>query len=80
MKIIKTIIIVLMLMFSSSLFSAHLLVPMDKSQKNHLRAYGLTFWVLKLGLKARWLLNYKGGSFILPDLASIRKKALIFGV
>ncbi|MEJ2202820.1 MAG: hypothetical protein P8170_01785, partial [Gemmatimonadota bacterium] len=41
-----------------------LLVPMDRSQQNHLRAYGLTYWTLTKGEKAEWLLNYRGGSFL----------------
>ena len=49
-----------------------LLVPMDRQQQNHLRAYGLTYWTLEQGEKAEWLLNYRGGSFVLPT-----KKAVI---
>jgi hypothetical protein len=49
---------------------AKLLVPMDDSQTNHLKAYGLTFWVLGRGAPCEWLLNYRGGSFLLPDDAS----------
>ena len=37
----------------------HLLVPMDNAQQNHLKAYGLTYWVLKQGMTAEWLLNYR---------------------
>ena len=44
--------------------AAYLLLPMDESgQKNHLKAYGITYWVLDKGVEAWWLLNYKGGSF-----------------
>jgi len=46
---------------------ARLLVPMDEAQTDHLKAYGLTYWVLTHGQKADWLLNYRGGSFLLPD-------------
>ncbi len=51
----------------------HLLVPMDDEQQNHLKAYGLAFLALKDGLKAEWLLNYRGGSFLLPDVADLRR-------
>ncbi len=58
----------------------HLLVPMDESQQNHLRAYGLTFAALKNGDRAEWWVNYRGGSFLLPDNATTRRKAALDGV
>ena len=57
-----------------------LLVPMDRVQQNHLRAYGLTYWTLNQGLKAEWLLNYRGGAFLLPDRADVRREAAFRGV
>jgi hypothetical protein len=54
---------------------ASLLIPMDAEQTDHLKAYGLTYWVLKEGLNAEWLLNYRGGSFLLPGLEGIKKEA-----
>jgi hypothetical protein len=59
---------------------AKLLVPMDDSQANHLKAYGLTFWVLQHGVKCEWLLNYRGGSFLLPEDAGTIREANIRGV
>lgn len=45
-----------------------ILIPMDEtSQRNHLKAYGITYWVLSKGVQAYWLLNYRGGSFAFPD-------------
>jgi hypothetical protein len=58
----------------------YLLVPMDRSQQNHLRAYGLTYWTLQQGLKSEWLLNYRGGAFLLPDRADVRREAAFRGV
>ncbi|MFN2399649.1 MAG: asparagine synthetase B [Gemmatimonadaceae bacterium] len=58
----------------------HLLVPMDDEQQNHLKAYGLTYNALKDGLKAEWLLNYRGGSFLLPDLPELRRQAGLDGI
>lgn len=63
-----------------SLSAARILIPMDNTQKNHLRAYGLTYKVLKAGHKARWLLNYRAGSFLVPDTAAVRKAAVVYGV
>lgn len=58
-----------------------ILLPMDDTtQKNHLKAYGITYWALDKQYKASWLLNYRGGSFLLPDVAEIRKECQIRGV
>jgi hypothetical protein len=57
-----------------------LLVPMDRGQANHLRAYGLTYWALEQQQRAEWLLNYRGGSFLLPDDPGIRREAALRGV
>ncbi|MGH7469143.1 MAG: asparagine synthetase B, partial [Longimicrobiales bacterium] len=63
--------------------SAHaqfLLVPMDAQQSNHLKAYGLTYWVLERKATAEWLLNYRNGSFLLPDRPDVRREAALRGV
>jgi hypothetical protein len=57
-----------------------LLVPMDRAQQNHLRAYGLTYWALEQHERGEWLLNYRGGSFLLPDQPSVRREAALRGV
>ena len=45
-----------------------ILIPMDETQTNHLKAYGITFWALEREIPAEWLLNYRGGSFLLPNI------------
>ena len=65
---------------SPSLHAQWLLVPMDREQQNHLRAYGLTYWVLEQERPAEWLLNYRGGAFLLPDRPDIRREAAFRGV
>lgn len=66
---------------ASPLHGQHLLVPMDASaQSDHLKAYGLTYWTLAQGYTAEWLLNYRGGSFLLPDREPIRREAALRGV
>ena len=58
-----------------------MLIPMDvDSQKNHLKAYGITYWTLEQQLKVKWLLNYRGGSFLLPDSERIQRECQIRGV
>jgi hypothetical protein len=58
----------------------HLLVPMDRGQPNHLRAYGLAYAVLDRGGEAEWLLNHRDGAFLLPDRAWVREEAARMGV
>ncbi len=61
--------------------ASFILLPMDETtQQNHLKAYGITYWCLSRDYKASWLLNYRGGSFLLPDADEIRKECKIRGV
>ncbi|OIQ28475.1 MAG: asparagine synthetase B, partial [Crocinitomix sp. MedPE-SWsnd] len=57
-----------------------LLVPMDETQKNHLKAYGVAFWVLENDVVMEWLLNYRGGSFLFPHSKLIEEELVIKGV
>ena len=70
------------LFFWSILASASfILIPMDDvTQKEHLKAYGITYWSLQKGHKVKWLLNYEGGSFLLEDNEATRKECQIRGV
>jgi len=61
-------------------FSSTILVPMDDTQKNHLKAYGIAFWVLENEIVMEWLLNYRGGSFLLPHSKYIEEELIIKGV
>ncbi|UKM66386.2 asparagine synthetase B [Flavobacteriaceae bacterium GSB9] len=77
----KTLIIILFLFISIKSYGSYILIPMDaEGQKNHLKAYGITYWTLSKQLKVKWLLNYKGGSFLLPDTADIQRECQIRGV
>lgn len=51
-----------------------------EGQKNHLKAYGITYWALEQNVKAKWLLNFKGGSFLFPDTNKLRRECEIRGV
>lgn len=69
-----------LLIFKTGLAS-YLLIPMDdKTQKNHLKAYGIAYWVLQQELEVEWLLNYRGGSFMIKNLDPIKKECIIRGV
>ncbi len=60
--------------------STSLFIPMDKSQQNHLKAYGIAYWVLKQEVEMHWLLNYRGGSFLIKHLKPIEDECVIRGV
>lgn len=57
-----------------------LLIPMDASQADHLKAYGVIFRALERGERGEWLLNYRGGSFLLPASAGAARDATLAGV
>ncbi|TXN34337.1 asparagine synthetase B [Flagellimonas hymeniacidonis] len=77
----RGLIVLLFISFSIPSFASVILIPMDaESQENHLKAYGITYWVLTKQQKVQWLLNYRGGAFMLPDGESIRKECQIRGV
>ncbi|WP_300564448.1 asparagine synthetase B [Flavobacterium sp.] len=72
---------IFLILISFSVKANFILLPMDEtSQQNHLKAYGITYWALDKQYKASWLLNYRGGSFLLPDASEIRKECQIRGV
>ncbi|MBR9920179.1 MAG: asparagine synthetase B [Bacteroidetes bacterium] len=61
--------------------AAYILIPMDEeSQLNHLKAYGITYWVLENGVEAWWLLNYRGGSFAFRHNVVFEKECKTRGV
>jgi len=68
------------LFFLPSLQAAYLFIPMDNSQKNHLKAYGIAYWVLKKEIGVDWLLNYRGGSFIFQYARPLEQECIIRGV
>ncbi len=74
----KKIVALFLFLISFSGKASYILLPMDEtSQQNHLKAYGITYWCLDKSYKAHWLLNYRGGSFLLPDADEIRKECQI---
>jgi hypothetical protein len=66
---------------STEIFADRILVPMDDEQHDHLRSYGLAYWVLdQRGQNVEWLLNYRAGSFLTDDHPAIRNRAKEVGV
>ncbi|MFT4606135.1 MAG: hypothetical protein ACI9W4_002882 [Rhodothermales bacterium] len=70
----------LLLLLSAPLRAQDVLVPMDQTQSDHLKAYGVTFWTITQGIEAEWLLNYRGGSFLLPAEPEILNELRVRGV
>jgi hypothetical protein len=69
------------LLFTFSLQASYILIPMDEdSQKDHLKAYGIAFWTLENDQTVDWLLNYRGGSFLIRNNTQIEKECIIRGV
>lgn len=76
----KNSIYIFFLFFTFQLNASQILVPMDDSQSNHLKAYGVSFWALEHEVVIEWLLNYRGGSFLFPHLQGIEEELLLKGV
>ena len=78
MRYIAIILFLIVIGFKS--FATQLLIPMDNSQSNHLKAYGIAYWTLENSVVIEWLLNYKGGAFLMPHLQEIERELKIRGV
>ena len=77
----KKFIIIIAFIFSSLILQAsYIFIPMDAPQKNHLKAYGITYWLLKQDVEVSWLLNYRGGSFMCKYAKAIEDECLTRGV
>ncbi|MBK7027725.1 MAG: asparagine synthetase B [Bacteroidales bacterium] len=77
----KTIILFICFLLMTILANAaYVLIPMDEGQKNHLKAYGISFWILKQDVEVSWLLNYRGGSFMMRYNKLIEDECIIRGV
>ena len=72
-------ILLLLLVFGTG-YSTSLLIPMDGSQRNHLKAYGIAYFILKKGGEIDWLLNYRGGSFLVENSIEIENECTVRGV
>lgn len=76
----KIVFISIFILLTHCIYAAYILIPMDNTQRNHLKAYGLTYWVLKQDVEASWLLNYRGGSFMFKYNDLFEKELKIRGV
>jgi len=76
----KIILLLICFLSCNELGATQILIPMDDSQTNHLKAYGVAFWLLESDVVIEWLLNYKGGSFLIPHLKTAEEELIIRGV
>jgi hypothetical protein len=76
----RSVIILLFILVSLRSGASYILIPMDDGQKNHLKAYGLAYWALKGELEIHWLLNYRGGSFMIPGAKAVSNECVIRGI
>ena len=58
----------------------YILIPMDDAQKDHLKSYGIAYWTLQRDVEVKWLLNYRGGSFLMEHRAEIENECVVRGV
>jgi len=76
----RYILILLFLISINIVHAAYIFIPMDKTQKNHLKAYGIAYWTLTNKVDVSWLLNYKGGSFMFKHHDILERECTIRGV
>ncbi len=79
-RIIKSLFIIIFVLSALTSNAAYLLIPMDDNQKNHLKAYGIAYWVLQREVEISWLLNYRGGSYLIPYHESFEQECKVRGV
>src|ERR1041384_3575769 len=65
---------------SSAMYAQKILIPMDLKQTDHLKAYGIAYWALTKNIEVDWLLNYRGGSFMLDGVEAISQECRVRGV
>jgi hypothetical protein len=76
----KYIFLFIILLFSVVAKASSILIYMDENQKNHLKAYGIAYWSIKQQAEVDWLLNYRGGSFLVKYVKAVEDECKIRGV
>jgi len=75
-----TVFVLTFILIISGLSGQKLLIPMDQEQNDHLKAYGIAYYILTRNVNVEWLLNYRGGSFLVDDHPFIQAECRIRGV
>lgn len=76
----RKVLIILIVFLSFTAKATHILIPMDQTQSNHLKAYGISYWILQNEVEVDWLLNYKGGSFMFKYYQKFENELIVRGV
>jgi hypothetical protein len=76
----RSLILFVIIICSKPAFSNYIFIPMDEQQTNHLKAYGIAYWILRADTEVDWLLNYKGGSFMCKYHPKIQNELVVRGV
>jgi hypothetical protein len=79
-KTAATLLLTFALLLGSRALGQKVLIPMDLSQTDHLKAYGVAYWALENGVQVEWLLNYLGGSFLIDQYPELERQLLLRGV
>ena len=76
----RSLILIIFLLVGKILWANSIFIPMDEKQTNHLKAYGIAYWILKSDTEVDWLLNYRGGSFMCDYHPAIQNELVVRGV
>ncbi len=76
----KKLLVIIFVSIAFNLNASSILIPMDNSQTDHLKAYGISYWVLQKDIEVDWLLNYRGGSFMFKYYQNFENELIIRGV
>src|SRR5687768_3133683 len=73
-------IVIILLSVKIEAFASYIVIPMDEKQSNHLKAYGISYWILENETEVDWLLNFRGGSFGIRHSTKFENECVIRGV
>jgi hypothetical protein len=76
----RPLLVILLVLASATGHAARILIPMDKAQTDHLKAYGIVYWALQREATVEWLLNYRSGSFLLDRMPAVEQECTVRGV
>lgn len=79
-KFFLILLLIIITILPSQVIAQKILIPMDFSQTDHLKAYGIAYWCLTYGQNVEWLLNYRGGSFLMNSMSQIQELCRLRGV
>ena len=78
-RLLRRLLLLICLLMGTSV-QAKVLIPMDSSQRDHLKAYGVAYWTLSQGVNVEWLLNYRGGAFLCDGFEGLLRELRVRGV